>query len=115
MTYQQIYNMLSSIRLNTVSTATIPAVVTAWPINEVPGFPYIVITYPENDDIIADNINFIKRVQCNIELYTENKTPDIEALVEATLASNALQYNKTSAYLDSEHMYQTLYITEVIL
>ena len=112
MTYQQIYNMLSGIHLS--QNRTIPAVVNAWPIGQVPSFPYIVITYPENDDIIADNINFIKRVQVNVELYTEYKEPTIETLVENTLAANALQYQKTSAYLDDEHMYQTLYITEVI-
>lgn len=114
MTYEEIYDMLSTIDLGG-SLGDIPAVLNAWPIGSVPAFPYIVITYPENDDIIADNINYVKRVQVNIELYQEIFDPAEQLLVEDRLAANGLQYQKTTSWLEDEHMYQTLFITEVIL
>lgn len=114
MTYEQIYTMLSTIDQGG-TVGYIPAAENAWPIGEVPAFPYIVFTYPENDDIIADNYNYVKRVQLNIELYTENFDPSMAKLVEDTLDTKRLSYQKTTTWLDSEKMYQTLYITEVIL
>ena len=114
MTYEQIYTMLATIdRGGTLGM--IPAVMNAYPLYEVPAFPYIVFTYPENDDILADNYNYQKRVQLNIELYTENFDPDTAKLVEDTLDANRLTYQKTTTWLESERMYQTLYITEVLM
>ncbi|MBR2706756.1 MAG: hypothetical protein IKE74_05875 [Mogibacterium sp.] len=114
MTYQEIYTMLSTIDRGG-SLGNIPAVMTAWPIGSVPDFPYIVFTYPENDDIIADNYNYVKRVQLNIELYTDNFDPDTAKLIEDTLDAHRLSYQKTTEWLESEKMYETLFITEVLL
>lgn len=107
MTYKEIFEMLESTDL--------PVVYNAWKIGSVPALPYIVFTYPSNDDLMADNLNYQTIVNMNVELYTENKDFVAESLVEGVLNANGLAYSKTSNWIDSEKMYETLYQTEVLI
>ena len=107
MTYKEIFTMLESTDL--------PVVYHAWKIGEVPALPYIVFTFPTNNDFMADNTNYQTIVDLNVELYTENKDFATEAIVEGVLNSNGIVYGKASMYLDSEDMFETLYNMEVII
>lgn len=79
------------------------------------GPPFICFFYPNNDDFIADNINYAPITALVIELYTDNVDFDKEAAIEAALTSAGLPYAKSQAYIESEKMYQTTYNTEVHL
>lgn len=107
MTYQEIFTMLESTKL--------PVVYHSWPIGNVPQLPYIVFTFPSNDDFIADNINYQTVVRLNVELYSDNKDFQSEALVEGVLKAYSLAYAKSEIYLEDENMFETLYETEVII
>lgn len=80
-----------------------------------PSLPYVVFLYPNNNDVSADNINYTTVVELDIELYTENKDFDAETRVEEVLTNHGIFYVKSSAYIDTERMYQTLYTTEIII
>ena len=107
MTYQEIFEMLEDTKL--------PVVYHAWKTGDVPALPYIVFTFPSNDDLMADNINYQTIVSLNVELYTDNKDFATEALVEAVLNDNGIAFYKTSSFLEGEDMYETLYTTEVLI
>lgn len=77
--------------------------------------PFICFFYPESDDMMADNQNYVGIRRLYVELYTSEKDFAKEALVEAALTGAGLSYHKTENRIDSERMWQILYETEVII
>lgn len=106
MTYQQI--------LEALEETDLPVVYNAWEIGNVPDLPYIVFTYPNNNDFKADDENYVEIVALNIELYSETKDIPLEKDVEEVL-KDYFVFSKESIWLESEHMNETLYQTEVII
>lgn len=107
MTYKQVFDMLKTTNLSVVYNS--------WEIGSVPALPYIVFTFPNNDDLFADNTNYQTIVQLNIELYSKNKDFTTEGTLETVLKSNGIPFQKSSVWIDSENLYQTLYTTEVLI
>lgn len=97
-----------------IREAGLPTAYYQYPVKEVPPLPYTVYYYPNTDNFGADDKVYTKINALNIELYTKDKSPTIEAQVENVLASHNLFWNKTEAYLDSEKMYEVLYEMEII-
>lgn len=83
--------------------------------NKPQGPPFICFFYPNNDDFIADNINYARITALIIELYTDNVEFAIEERIEAALIAAELPFSKTQGYIEGEKMYQTTYQTEVYL
>lgn len=79
------------------------------------GPPYVCFFYPNDDDLHADNHNYVRIRQLVIELYTDEKDLDLEATVEGVLTSHDLAYSYAEEFLDSEQMHETIYTTEVII
>lgn len=79
------------------------------------GPPFICFFYPNDDDFIADNINYVRITALTIELYTDDVDFDLEESVEAALIVAELPFSKAQVYIDGERMYQTTYTTEVCL
>lgn len=104
MTLTQIKTMLQSFG--------IPFSYYAFPNDRAPQLPYCVYYFPNNDDVIADNSNYVRVVLLRIELYTENKDFALEDTIESKLL---YPYSKEVVYIDSEKMYQITYESEVIL
>lgn len=77
--------------------------------------PFIVFYYPESDDLFADNQNYVGIRRLYVELYTNEKDFDKEAMVESVLSSNGLSYRKIETYIGTERMFQITYETEVII
>ena len=65
MTYAEIASMIESTELENTYYQ--------YPEGEAPELPYILFYYPERDDFQADNKNYAKITQLNIELYTKEK------------------------------------------
>lgn len=107
MTYQEIAEMIASINLPyaydhfTEDTAKAP--------------PFICFYYDGDDDFKADNTNYQKIRPLTIELYTDNKDFDLEALVETTLNGNGLVYSRNETYINTEKMYMVTFNTEVVI
>ena len=83
--------------------------------DEPQNLPFICFLYPDNDNFVADNVNYIRVTALSIELYTNDADFDLEAAVEAVLTANELPFTKAQEYIEGERMYQTTFDTEVIL
>ena len=51
--------------------------------------------------------------QLDIELYTDEKSPDTESRVEEVLTQHNIYYTKTESWIESEKLYEVLYEMEV--
>ena len=107
MTYDGIKTMIESMGF--------PTAYYQYPIGHVPPLPYTVFYYPNTNNFAADDQVYTKVETVNLELYTANKDFTAESAVESVLNANNIVWQKTEAYLDSEHMYEVLYEMEIII
>lgn len=108
MTYHEIFDALEMTGL--------PVAFNYWESPEqVPALPYIVFTYPDNNDYVADNINYAEIVALEINLYTKRKSPAVERAVEAIITQYFGPYFKTSTYVQGDAVQETSYTMEVII
>ena len=55
---------------------------------------------------------YLKVDVVHIELYTDEKNPETEALVEAVLDAHGIFYDRTEVWIESEKLYEVLYYFE---
>ena len=60
----------------------------------------------------TDGKVFFRITEVHIELYTDEKNPEVEALVETVLDAHGIFYDKTEVWIDSEKLYEVLYSFE---
>lgn len=77
--------------------------------------PFICFFYGNSNGIAADDTNYVRVERLYIELYTDEKDFALEKTVEDLLNENGIVFEKEQAYLDSEHMHETIYQTDLIL
>lgn len=106
MTYQDFKGILDTIGLQYTYRS--------FPIGNVPELPYFVFYFPSSDDFSADNINYVRIDNVNIELYTENKDFETEKQVETILTQNGFYFDKSETYIQQEQMYEVLYTIQII-
>ena len=104
MTYEEIYDALCETEL--------PVTLNFWE-GKPPGLPYIVYELPENNDLVADNINYAEIVRLDIGLYTKRKDIDTEHAVEEILTKHFGAFFKSSDWVQNDHVQETIYTTEV--
>jgi hypothetical protein len=71
--------------------------------------PYIVYLFSYSSNFGADNKVYDAEKNFQVELYTTNKDPTSEALIEGLFDANEIYWEKTEMYIDSEGLYQVLY------
>ena len=76
---------------------------------ESPEPPFICFLFPGSDNFSADNIVYAAFENLNIELYTDEKNPELEAVVEAVLTAHELFWQKSEVWIESEKLYEVLY------
>ena len=76
---------------------------------ESPDPPFICFLFPGSDNFSADNIVYAAFNNLNIELYTDEKNPELEASVEDVLTAHELFWNKSEVWIESEKLYEVLY------
>ena len=76
---------------------------------ESPDPPFICFLFPGSDNFSADNIVYAAFYNLNIELYTDEKNPELEASVEAVLKEHELFWQKSEVWIESEKLYEVLY------
>lgn len=77
--------------------------------NKKQTFPYITYTTPDNDDLMADNINYYKVVNVDIEVYTNKKDLVVEEKIENILIENELPYTTYQTTIEDEEVFQKVY------
>ena len=80
---------------------------------ESPAPPFICFLCPGNDNFAADGRVYFKINLVHIELYTDEKNPEIENHVETVLDEHGIFYDKTEVWIESERLYEVLYSFEL--
>ena len=77
--------------------------------------PYTIITSGDNGSLMADNINYKDIAGHKLELYTADKHPPTEKMVQDKLKELGIAYQKLGPIpIESENMYQTIYEFQLI-
>ena len=79
---------------------------------ESPNPPFICFLYPDSDNFAADGKVYLKISEVHVELYADEKNPELEATLEAVLDQHGIFYNKTEVWIESEKLYEILYSFE---
>ena len=74
--------------------------------------PFICFLYPGSDNFSADGAVYLKVAEVHVELYTDEKNPELEEALEAVLDQHGFFYNKTEVWIESEKLYEVLYSFE---
>jgi P27 family predicted phage terminase small subunit len=76
---------------------------------ESPDPPFICFLFPGSENFAADNVVYMEFSNLSIELYTDEKDPELEDRVEAVLNDHELFWNKSEVWIESEKLYEVLY------
>ena len=79
---------------------------------ESPDPPFITFLLPGSNNFAADGKVYKKINEVHIELYTDEKNPETETLVEDVLDDHEIFYEKTEVWIESEKLYEVLYSFE---
>lgn len=82
---------------------------------DAPPPPFICYLFPNNDLESADNINYAKIEELDIELYTSYKDFELENTIETVLTQHGFSFSREETYLSDEKVYMVTFITEVLI
>lgn len=74
--------------------------------------PFLCFLYPGSNNFSADGRVYAKISEVHLELYTDRKDPEAEAVLEAVLDAHGIFYDKTEVWIESEKLYEVLYAFE---
>ena len=80
---------------------------------ESPEPPFITYLLPGSDNFAADGKVYFRITEVHIELYTDEKNPEVERQVDAVLDEHGIFYDKTEVWIESEKLYEVLYSFEM--
>lgn len=108
MTYVEVKNMIAGLGL--------PFAYNQFPHDTKREPPFICFLFDNNsDDLMADDTNYQAIRPLSIELYTDEKSFELEETIETALKNAGLPFVRSETYIESERMYQINYDTEVII
>ena len=107
MTHENVLAMLKELNL--------PVAYDHFAEGESPDPPFICFLYPQNAPLGADNIVYYQLHHLDIELYTDEKNPPLEAKMERLLTAHELFFHKSEVWIEEEKMYEVLYEVTVDL
>lgn len=79
---------------------------------EYPEPPFICYLLSGSNNFSADGKVYFKANEVHIELYTDFKDLTVEQKLEAVLDEHGIFYNKSETWIESEKLYEVLYIFE---
>lgn len=108
---EDLYSMLEGIQaLNGKVTYRLWKVA---PGKEPPKPPYVAFYSPRERTFKADNVVYYSISHYQIELYSYETAPDIEAAIEAALNDAEIVWSKNKEYLDDQQVWCVIYEFEV--
>ena len=105
MSYEEIAEMMQEIGL--------PFAYHHFAEGESPNPPFVLFLSPGENTFGADNLIYFSFKRLDIELYTDEKSPETEQQVEDVLTQHGIYYKKTETWIGSERLYEVLYEMEV--
>ena len=101
MTHEEVMQMLAELK--------IPFAYDHFAEGESPDPPFICFLFPGSGNFAADDVVYMEFSNLNIELYTDEKDPELEDRVEAVLNAHEIFWNKSEVWIESEKLYEVLY------
>ena len=101
MTHEEVMQMLAEL--------DVPFAYDHFAEGESPDPPFICFLFPGSENFAADNVFYMEFSNLSIELYTDEKDPELEDRVEAVLNAHELFWNKSEVWIESEKLYEVLY------
>ena len=80
---------------------------------ESPSPPFICFLLPGSNNFAADGEAFYKVAEVRVELYTDEKNPDLENTIETVFDNRDIFYDKSEVWIPGEKFYEILYSFEV--
>ncbi len=105
MTYEEICEMVQEMGL--------PFAYHHFAEGESPKPPFVLFLSPGEHTFGADDLMYISFKRLDIELYTDEKSPETEQRVEEILTQYGIFYTKNETFIESERLYEVLYEMEV--
>ena len=102
MTHEEVMQMLAEL-------SDIPFAYDHFSEGEAPDPPFICFLFPGSENFSADNTVYAEFQNLNIELYTDEKNPELEDRLEAVLNRYEIFWNKSEVWIETEKMYEVLY------
>lgn len=98
--------------INILKETEIPFAYDHFAEGESPQPPFICYLLPGSNNFAADGKVYFKANEVHIELYTDFKDLTVEQKFEAVLDEHGIFYNKSETWIESEKLYEVLYIFE---
>ena len=98
--------------INILKETEIPFAYDHYAEGESPEPPFICYLLPGSNNFSADGKVYFKANEVHIELYTDFKDLTVEQKLEAVLDEHGIFYNKSETWIESEKLYEVLYIFE---
>ena len=105
MTFQDVIGLLQE--------ANLPLAYDHFAEGESPDPPFIIFLFPGSNNMFADDSIYLRINELHVELYTDKKDPEIESMLEDIFAAHDILWEKTEAWIESEKLYEILYVTEI--
>ena len=105
MTHNEVFEVLEELSL--------PIAYDHFAEGESPDPPFLCFLYPKNIPFGADDTLYYQLHELDIELYTDEKNPPLEARVEKLLTEHEMFFHKSEVWIEEEKMYEVLY--EVVI
>ena len=99
--------------LSLMAEIEIPSAYDHFAEGESPSPPFITYLLPGSDNFPADGKVYFRITEVHIELYTDEKNPEVEGIVEAVLDAHGIFYDKTEVWIETEKLYEVLYSFEM--
>jgi len=99
--------------LNILKATGIPFAYDHFAEGESPEPPFICYLTPSSDNFAADGVVYFKANEIHIELYTDYKDLAVEQKLESVLDQHGIFYDKSETWIESEKLYEILYIFEM--
>lgn len=98
--------------INILKETEIPFAYDHFAEGESPQPPFICYLLHGSNNFAADGKVYFKANEVHIELYTDFKDLTVEQKLEAVLDEHGIFYNKSETWIESEKLYEVLYIFE---
>lgn len=88
----------------------IPVQYRAFEEGKAPGLPYVLFYTEDNlGSLKADNHNYHGIKNISVELYSNEKDPELEEKLEQLFEQNNIEYDAYEIYIETEKMFEMLY------
>jgi len=76
--------------------------------------PFICYLFTVSGDLFADDTNYVPIPGFDVELYTEDKDPELELDVEEALRGLGVAWAKNETYIATEKLLEVVYSIELV-